>query len=338
MQVVHVSEAVGMALGQDLTRVAPGEFKGVAFKKGHIIKNEDIAVMMKMGKDHVYIVEIGPNDIHENEAAHQLASLVAGIHVTLESPSEGKVNIRSKERGRLRIDSKLLLKINLQEGVCVSTLPSNTLVDAGKLIASAKVIPLSLPKDTLERVRQLCREKEVISISPLPTRRAGLVVTGNEIYYGRIEDKFRDVIKNKLDYLGCTLAQTIFVPDQTEKIAASIKELAVDNDIVFVTGGMSVDPDDVTPLAVRKTGAKVIVYGTPVLPGAMFLMAYLKNKPVLGIPACGMFSKITVLDVILPKVLAGEKITKRFIASLGHGGLCHSCEDGCRFPNCSFCQ
>ena len=338
MQVVHVTKAVGMALAQDLTRVIPGEFKGVAFKKGHIVRNEDIPAMLEMGKDHIYIFELGKDDIHENEAARQLANIASGANVTLETPSEGKVNIKAGKRGLLRIDSKLLTRINMMDGVCVSTLHSDTLVECGQLIASAKVIPLALPKTTLDAVRALCQEKDIVRIAPLASRRAGLVITGNEVYYGRIEDKFQSVIKKKLENLDCTLTQTIILPDDANKITEAIKELASNNDIVFVTGGMSVDPDDVTPLAVSQTGAKVIVYGTPVLPGAMFLMAYLKGKPVLGIPACGMFSKNTVLDVVLPKVIVGDKITKKYIASLGHGGLCQACADGCRFPNCSFCK
>lgn len=338
MQVVHVTKAVGMALAQDLTRVIPGKFKGVAFKKGHIVRNEDIPAMLEMGKDHIYIFELGKDDIHENEAARQLANIASGDNVNLETPCEGKVNIKAGKRGLLRIDSKLLTRINMIEGLCVSTLHSDTLVECGQVIASAKVIPLSLPKITLDAVRSVCQEKDAVKIVPLVNRRAGLVITGNEVYYGRIEDKFQSVIKKKLENLGCTLTQTIILPDDANKITKAIKELASNNDIVFVTGGMSVDPDDVTPLAVSQTGAKVVVYGTPVLPGAMFLIAYLKGKPVLGIPACGMFSKNTVLDVVLPKVIVGDKITKKYIAELGHGGLCQACVDGCRFPNCSFCK
>lgn len=178
----------------------------------------------------------------------------------------------------------------------------------------------------------------MIAIRPLPAKKAGLVVTGNEVFYGRIKDKFEEVIKKKVSALGSHLTETIFVPDDANKISAAIKKLSLENDLVFVTGGMSVDPDDITPLAVRETGANVIVYGTPVMPGAMFLFAYLDETPILGIPACGMFSKITVLDIILPKVLIGDKITARFIASLGHGGLCRTCSEGCHYPNCSFCK
>ncbi len=338
MKTVHVTNAVGLVLGQDLTRIAPGEFKGVAFHKGHIIRPEDIPVMLNMGKDHVYILELGPGDVHENVAAEQLSRLSAGANIIKDHASEGKVKMLAHTFGLLDIHIDKLLQVNEMTGVALSTLHSGTLVKKDEVVATAKIIPLTLPQNTLDHIEKICASEKIISIRPIPTKKAGLVVTGNEVFYGRIKDRFEEVIQKKVSDLGSCLSKTIFVPDDTEKISAAITKLSLENDLVFVTGGMSVDPDDITPLAVRQTGAEVIVYGTPVLPGAMFLFAYLNDTPILGIPACGMFSKITVLDVILPKVLVGDKITSRFIASLGHGGLCRTCSEGCHYPNCSFCK
>ncbi len=338
MKVIHVTEAIGMILGHDLTKIEPGKFKGVAFKKGHVIKLEDIPIMLSMGKDHVYIMEIGTKDIHENEAAQGLAEVAAGANLILDEPGEGKVNIRAANAGLLTIDVSILRKINGMKGVALSTLHTDTVVKKGQLVASAKIIPLTLPRVLLEKVKKLRAGKEIIRVQPFTPQKAGLVVTGSEVYYGRIEDKFEGVIKKKIEALGSHLTQTIFVPDDVKKITAAIQTFAAQNDLVFVTGGMSVDPDDITPVAVRKAGARTVIYGTPVLPGAMFLVAYLGETPILGIPACGMFSKVTVLDVVLPKVLIGEKITRQYITSLGHGGLCQACPDGCRYPNCSFCK
>lgn len=338
MKTVHVTNAVGLVLGQDLTRVIPGEFKGVAFHKGHIIQSEDIPVLMSMGKDHIYIMELGPDDVHENVAAHQLALLTSGSNLIQDDASEGKVNMRASAFGLLDINVDKLLQINELSGIALSTLHSGTIVKKDEIVAAAKIIPLTLPQTTLNYIEKLCATEKIIGIRPIPAKKAGLVVTGNEVFYGRIQDKFEKVIQKKLSDLGTHLTKTIFVPDDTKQITTAIEQLSCKNDLVFVTGGMSVDPDDITPLAVRQTGAKVIVYGTPVMPGAMFLLAYLNGTPILGIPACGMFSKITVLDVILPKILIGDEITAHFIASLGHGGLCRTCTEGCHFPNCSFCK
>lgn len=337
MKAVHLTQAVGMVLGQDLTRVTD-ESKGIAFKKGHVIRQEDIPAMLNMGKDRVYVMKIGPDDVHENEAAQRVAEIVAGSNLVLEEPGEGKVNIRADQFGLLKIDTAALAKINRMKGVALSTLHNDTIVRQGQLVACAKIIPLVLPRASLGRMKEICTGNETIGVRPFEPRKAGMVVTGNEIYYGRIQDKFEGVIRKKLADFSSTITQIIFVPDDANKIAAAIRELAANNDLVISTGGMSVDPDDVTPLAVRKSGAKIAVYGTPVLPGAMFLIAYLGSTPILGMPACGMFSKITILDVVLPKILLGEKITRQYIASLGHGGLCQTCTDGCRYPHCSFCK
>lgn len=336
MKTIHITRAAGMVLGQDLTRVTE-QTKGVAFKKGHILSPEDIPMLLSMGKDHIYVMEIRPGAVHENEAAQRLATAVAGAGIGLDEPSEGKVNMRADASGLLAINRALLTKINSLKGIAVSTLHDGTVVKEGQLIASAKIVPLSIPDNILNKVESVCRQS-IISVRRLPARKVGLIITGNEVFYGRIEDRFEGVIRKKVTEIGSEVTETVFLPDDRDRIAQAINRLASGNDLVFLTGGMSVDPDDVTPAAVRKSGARVVVYGTPVLPGAMFLLGYLGQTPVVGIPACGMFSKVTILDVVLPKILIGDKISRRDIASLGHGGLCQACTEGCRYPQCAFCK
>lgn len=336
MKFVDVSQALGMLLGQDLTRIVPGEFNGVAFKKGHIIKAEDIPMLRSMGKNNIYVMEIEPGYLHENDAAQQLVELVTDEALTYMEAAEGKVNVKAHCHGLLKIDSDRLLQINMLEGLALSTLHTDSPVQPGELVACAKIIPLVLPEETIEQVKKISAGKPLISIVPLVPKKAGLIITGNEVYEGLIQDKFEGVIKSKFTALGSQVTQTIFLPDDAKLIAENIKMLAAKNDIVFVTGGMSVDPDDVTRTGVIQAGATIAVYGTPVLPGAMFMVAYLGHVTILGIPACGMFSKVTVLDVVLPKILVGEKITRQYIAALGHGGLCRKCVDGCHYPHCSF--
>ncbi|MGL5257747.1 MAG: molybdopterin-binding protein [Proteocatella sp.] len=336
MKVIDVSQALGMVLGQDLTRIVPGEFKGVAFKKGHIIKAEDVPLLRSMGKNNIYVMEIKPGYLHENDAAVQLAHLVVHNELTYMEAAEGKVNVKAHCNGLLKVDSERLLQINMLEGVALSTLHNDSPVQTGELVASAKIIPLVLSEEKVNQVEKISAGEALIRIVPLAAKRAGLVITGNEVYQGIIEDKFETIIKSKFRAFGSHVTETVFLPDDAETIAENIKKLASKNDIVFITGGMSVDPDDVTLNGVKKAGARVAIYGTPVLPGAMFMVAYLGDVTILGIPACGMFSKITILDLVLPKVLAGENVTRKYIASLGHGGLCRQCVGGCHYPNCSF--
>lgn len=336
MKAVDVEKALGMILGHDMTRIVPGEFKGVAFKKGHVIKAKDIPLLRSMGKNHIYVMEIAEGDLHENVAADQLAHVTAHEDLTLTQAAEGKVDIKAHCQGLLKIDRNRLVEINSLDGVALATLHNNSPVQSGELIASAKIIPLVIPKETIDQITKICEQKPLIRIIPFGVKRAGLIITGSEVYKGIIKDTFEEVITNKFKAFGSKVAQTVILPDDADLIAEHIKNFAARYDVVFVTGGMSVDPDDVTPVAVRKTGAKVEVYGAPVLPGAMFMTAYLGDVPILGIPACGMFSKVTILDAVLPKVLAGETITRKHIASLGHGGLCRRCPDGCHYPHCSF--
>ncbi|MEG6585718.1 molybdopterin-binding protein [Dendrosporobacter sp. 1207_IL3150] len=336
MKTIRVEDAVGTILGQDLTRIVPGEFKGAAFKKGHVITQADIPVLLSMGKDNVYVMELNADEVHENEAAEIVANAIVGGGLTLTEPLEAKVNIIAKHKGMVNIDVDLLMRINELDGIAVATLHNGTVVNENELIASVKIIPLTIPKTTLAIVQKILQSNSVIRLLPFPERKFGMIVTGNEVYYGRIQDKFVPVIKDKLSYFDTTLTEVIFVPDSAEQISEAVSKLIKTNDFVVVSGGMSVDPDDVTPEGIRKSGASVEVYGTPVLPGAMFLLAYLNDKPVLGIPACGMFCKTTILDVVLPKIIIGEKISRRYIASLGHGGLCRNCKEGCRYPICSF--
>ncbi|GBG56655.1 molybdopterin biosynthesis protein [Sporomusaceae bacterium FL31] len=338
MKSIDVSQAVGTVLGQDLTRIAPGQFKGVAFKKGHIIREEDIPIMRSMGKNNIYVFEITADQVHENDAAAKLATLAAGSGLNLTEAAEGKVDIQSDLHGLLKIDIDRLLQLNLLDGVVLSTLHEGVVVNAGQLIACAKIIPLLLPVSTIDQVETICSAGSLIQVLPFRVKTVGLIITGNEVYYGLIQDKFEAVIREKIKLFGGVVGSTVFLPDDQERVTEAITNLAQQYDLVIVTGGMSVDPDDITPVAIRQTGAEVAVYGTPVLPGAMFMAAYLDGKPVLGIPACGMYARITVLDVVLPKILAGEIITRQYIAALGHGGLCRKCADGCRYPDCSFAK
>lgn len=206
----------------------------------------------------------------------------------------------------------------------------------GEIVACAKIIPLIIPQSIIDKIANEMRDAKLIRVLPFPKRKIAIIITGNEVYYGRIQDKFGEIIKAKLKCYHADIVDTIFTPDDPDKIAEAINSVALKSDIVIACGGMSVDPDDVTLEGVKRTGARIEAYGTPVLPGAMFLVAYKGKKPVLGIPACGMYSKSTILDIVIPKVIAGEKVTKKYISSLGHGGLCRQCADGCRYPACSF--
>ncbi|HYE81052.1 MAG TPA: molybdopterin-binding protein [Clostridia bacterium] len=337
MKSLRVEDAVGTILAHDLTKIVPGEFKGAAFKKGHVIRPEDIDELKKMGKNNIYVLEMKPEEIHEDEAAVRIAEATAGDGVRLEGPSEGKISFKAAVRGLLKINLEALEAINDIDMVIISTLHNNTVVNPGKNIAGTRIIPLCTDKRNIEAVEEICRRSgKVVWIKELASLKAGVIVTGTEVYEGRIKDKFGPVLAGKLADYGCTLDEPVYTPDNKDRIKAAIDtEIKGGAQIVLVSGGMSVDADDVTPSAIREVADHIVTYGSPVLPGAMFMLGYKKDVPILGIPACGMYHKITVFDLVFPRILAGEVLTRKDIAGMGHGGLCQNCES-CRYPNCTF--
>ncbi|MEF9934578.1 MAG: molybdopterin-binding protein [Clostridium sp.] len=334
---VKVEEAVGMVLAHDMTKIVPGEFKGARFKKGHIVKANEIDELKSMGKNHIFILELDENMIHEEEAADRIAKAAYGVGIKLTEPSEGKVNFLSKSRGLLKINLEALMEINQIEGVVLATLHTNTLVDEGKLVAGAKLIPLICEKDKIEQVEKICEKYgHVVSIKPVHNYKVGVVVTGTEVYEGIITDKFGPLLKAKADDYGCTIVDVLYSRDDESMIKGCIDDLLSRGcEIIITSGGMSVDPDDLTPSVIREVADEVVTYGSPVIPGAMFMIAYKGDIPIVGIPACGMFFKITVFDLVFKRLIAGDRITKRDMAELAHGGICQNCTV-CHYPVCTF--
>lgn len=366
---VLVEDAVGMVLAHDITEIRQDEFKGRAFKKGHIIRQEDIEHLRRLGKERLYVLRIGPDEIHEDDAAYQLATALMGEGVEMEEePKEGKINIVASRDGLLKIQKDELLRLNMLGEVMCATLHNNSVVKRGQIVAGTRAIPLIIKKAIIERAVQIGKEARkggngedrrsgIIEVKELKRPKAGIVITGNEVYYGRIKDAFAPIIKNKIQSFGGEIIGIYYSPDDVDFIEARLRDLLnAGADLLITTGGMSVDPDDVTRFAIRKLGATDITYGSAVLPGAMFLVAYIAHNsslfaynkkghepstmshqpiPILGIPACGMYHKTTVFDLILPRVLAKERIGRKEIAELGHGGLCLNCKE-CRYPVCPF--
>lgn len=337
MKKVRVEDAVGMVLAHDLTKIVPGEFKGAAYKKGYIIKKEDIEKLKDMGKNHINIMELTENDIHEDDAAIRIGNAISGNGVYITDPSEGKVTIKSKERGLLKINLDILEAVNDIELIIIATLHNNTVVEKDQAVAGTRIIPLSIEKEKIEKIEKICKDLgAIITVKKLKDLKAGIVVTGSEVYNGRIKDKFGPILEKKIEYFGGTVQGVKYASDDSEMIQEMIESFIDDGaDIILTSGGMSVDADDMTPKAIKNVSDRIITYGSPVLPGAMFMIGYKGNTPILGVPACGMFHRVTVLDLVLPRIMAGEVITRKDITSLGHGGLCLNCEV-CRYPVCPF--
>ncbi len=366
---IPVSQALGTILAHDITEIRKGEFKGVAFRRGHIIQKEDICHLQRLGKERLFVLNIAHDEMHEDEAAFKIANALKGEGVALQGePKEGKINLAAERDGLLKINTEALLQFNMLGEIMCSTIHNNTMVKKGQVVAGTRAIPLIIKKDLIaeavtigERAKNFTRFGSctgIIEVKELRKFRAGIVITGSEIFYGKIKDSFEPVIEDKLSHFDGEITDVCYAPDDEGFIEQRLLEMIEGGvDLLILTGGMSVDPDDVTRFAVKKLSSGEIIYGSAVLPGAMFMLSYIKKPeadisvlnninarpdiapqhfiPVLGIPACGMYHKTTVFDLVLPRILAGENIGRKELAELGHGGLCLNCKE-CRYPVCPF--
>lgn len=337
MKEIPVRDAVGQVLFHDITRIAPGEFSGRAFKKGHVIAAEDIDKLLNLGKDNIYVLDLKEGFVHENEAAIRIARAAIGEGIQMMPPVEGKVRLMATRPGLLRVNAKAVNRINGVDDIVFATAHTNRRVTAMKLVGGTRIIPLFTGEQRISEVERICRRHDpVIEVVPFRALRVGLVTTGNEVYHQRIEDKFGPVMMEKIRELGSSVTRQILVPDSVPMTVQAIHDLLSEGaEMVVVTGGMSVDPDDRTPASIRAAGGQEVTYGSPTFPGAMFMLAYIGDIPVIGVPGCAMYNKATVFDLIVPRILAGERLTRSDFTALGHGGLCLGCSE-CHFPACGF--
>ncbi|MCL1852984.1 MAG: molybdopterin-binding protein [Peptococcaceae bacterium] len=337
MRQIRTEDAVGHVLCHDITRIVKGVTKDVAFRKGHVVRGEDIPVLLSLGKDHLFVWEAGQDMVHENDAAAVLYKLCGGLHMRPSEVKEGKIEVIADCDGVLLVDTLKLRRINALSKMMIATRHNGTMVRKGDKLAGTRIIPMVIHKDKLAEAQEIGAGEPILILKPFVAKKTAVIATGNEVFYQRIEDTFTPVIAEKVQAFGGVIFDQDVLPDNPEAITARILE-AIENgaEMVICTGGMSVDPDDKTPLAIKNTGADIISYGAPVLPGAMFLLSYYGGTiPVLGLPGCVMYAKRTIFDLVLPRLMADVPIGRDDLAGLGHGGLCLSCAV-CTYPNCGF--
>lgn len=336
MKEVNVEDAIGKILVHDLTQIIPKEYKGPRFKKGHVVVKEDIPVLLSMGKKRLYVMEKNDSDVHENDAARRIAQAAAGKGILLSEPSEGKIELFAEYDGLLKINTEKLSQLLDQNEIMFASIHGNTLVKEGDKLAGTRVIPLFVEENVVKKAEEACQTEPIVEVKRLKPLKVGVVTTGSEVYSGIIEDKFGPVLVNKFKSLGSKVVKQVFSDDDENMIAGCIRQLLEEGaEMVCVTGGMSVDPDDRTPSGIRAAGGQIITYGAPVLPGAMFMLAYIDDVPVIGLPGCVMYSRVSIFDLIVPRLLAGEKVNRQQIKKLAQGGLCLNCQK-CIYPHCGF--
>ena len=335
MKKINVQDAIGMELCHDITEMNDG-FKGVAFKRGHIIREEDIDHMLRIGKQHIFVWEENAGEIHEDDCARRMAAMapVESAHYT--EPAEGKVLLFADQRGMFRVNTQLLKKIDSIGDITICTLPDHYPVEVGARLASMRIVPLVTKEEQIIEAERLCAKEPLLRLLPYQHKKIGVIITGSEVYHGRIKDKFEPVVRAKMKQYPSEIVGITICDDDLDMIVNAAKQhLENSADFLIFTGGMSVDPDDLTPTAVRQLGADIITHGVPSQPGNMTLVAYLGDVPILGVPGAAIKLPTTIFDVLLPQVFAGEKITREELINLADGGLCQMCK-ACHWPNCTF--
>ena len=356
MKSVRTEDAIGCILCHDITQIIKDQKKGPVFKKGHIVTREDIPVLLSLGKEHLYVWEQEEGILHEDEGAEILRKICQGgsseeasfkgekrcyRNMSASAASEGKIELTAEVDGLLKVDSKALYRINAQGEMMIAVRHGNTEIKKGDKIAGMRVIPLVISKEKMEKAKQAVKDENggspILSVLPFTEKKAAIIATGSEVYKGRIQDTFTPVLEEKLSHYPVTIIGKTVCDDNPDMVTDAIRHfLEQGADLVLCTGGMSVDPDDRTPLAIKNAGARIISYGAPVLPGAMFLLSYMETgQAVMGLPGCVMYARRTIFDLILPRVLADDPVKAEELARLGEGGLCLNCTV-CTYPNCGF--
>lgn len=337
MKCIRTEDAVGHVLCHDMTQIIPGVSKGPRFRKGHIVTEEDIPVLLSMGKENLFVWELEPGFVHENDAAERLAALCGRENMAWSETKEGKIELKSEIDGVFLVDSERLFAVNSVDELMIATRRGGGRVRSGDKLAGTRVIPLVIREEKLLAAEQAAGDAPLLAVRPFTLRTAAVITTGSEVAKGRIPDSFTPVVERKLADFGIRMTEHVLVEDGLENVRAAIERMKqTPVDMILCTGGMSVDPDDSTPGAIKASGADIVTYGAPVLPGAMFLLGYYADgRPIMGLPGCVMYAKATIFDLVLPRIAAGVRLKKRDFTAFGEGGLCLGC-DSCTYPHCDF--
>ena len=337
MKLIKTEDAVGHVLCHDMTQIIKDQYKDARFRKGHVVTEEDIPILLSMGKEHLYVWEMTPGMVHENDAAERMAALCGKVNMNWSEVKEGKIELTAACDGLFRVNSEKLIAVNSVEDVMIATRKGNTAVRKGDKLAGTRVIPLIIPEEKLRAAEEAAGSAPLLEVLPYVKKTAAIIATGSEVKKGLIKDTFTPVVKDKLATYGIATVSITYSGDGVENVAAAIAEARKTGvDIILCTGGMSVDPDDNTPGGIKQSGARIVTYGAPVLPGAMFLLGYYEDgAAVCGLPGCVMYAGATVFDLVLPRLAAGVEVTKQDLVVLGEGGLCLGCKP-CHWPDCPF--
>lgn len=322
MKKVYIDEAIGSPLAHDICKVTSTS-KEVKFNRGHVIQESDKEEFLNLGKEHFYILETGDeNLVHEEDAARILALKCNNGDFYESEVSLGKISLLAKKDGYFKVNKEDLINLNMLGDISAACIDNYTYVKSGDVVCSMRIIPLYTTQEKIDSINNLSFTNEIFKVEEIKIHKVGLITTGNEIFKGKIQDKMKPKIDSILSEFSLSISSQTIVQDNKTQITSTLKEhLEQDYDLILLSGGMSVDPDDLTPGAIKESGVDIITYGSPIIPGSMILLGYYKDKTILGVPGGVIFDNKTAFDLLLPKVLLKEKYTKEEIMSMCVGGL-----------------
>ncbi|MBQ8025027.1 MAG: molybdopterin-binding protein [Oscillospiraceae bacterium] len=337
MKKMKTQDAVGQVLCHDITAILENGFKGVLLKRGHVITEEDVPRMLDIGKYNIFVWDPEAVEVLEEDAALAVSEVLCGDEILRSAPSEGKIGFTAAHDGLFCINHKALTALNAVPDYTVACISGYTPVRKGDKLCGARIVPLTTKRENVDRAVAVAKENyPILSVLPYKPLKCAVIITGSEVYYGRIQDRFEPIMTAKLQQYGGEILGVTKCPDDLERILAAIDEYkAKGAELICLTGGMSVDPDDLTPTAIRSRATAFITQGVPMQPDNMLTMAYSDDTMLVGVPGASMHSPITSFDLFLPRFFAGLRITREQIEELGNGGLCRGCKP-CHFPNCGF--
>ncbi len=316
---IPIEQAVGKILGHNIV----GSEGRRVLRKGRLLSEADIDKLRAIGRSQIHVAELAADDVDENSAARRIANAILGDNFRLSKVATGRVNIYAQQLGLLRVDADALFALNRLAGVTLATLPANAVVQPGKMVATIKIIPYAL---SAEIVAAATASVTILTLTPLQAKSVGMILSGFPTAQERIVRSFDNAIRPRIEALNAQLTEIAFVPLEDEQgeanLASAIEQLVERVDLLILAGDTAImDRHDIAPNAIERAGGQIEIFGVPVDPGNLLLLGYKDFRPIIGAPGCARSPKDNIVDIVLPRLLAGDHLTAEDIISFALGGL-----------------
>lgn len=303
----------------------------LAVRKGQTLDAEAARRLLALAWPELHVLELEPGDLHEEPAGARLSQAAAGEGVEVKGYSGGQWTLAAARRGLLRVRTAALHEVNAHAGMAVFTAWDLQPVEPGEVIARAKVTPLAIPEAAVKQAEASAwGVGGLVAVKPFAPRAIGAAT--RESLDERQRARFEASLREKVDWFGSRLLPIRYTGGEAGAVAADLQGLMAEGaEVLIVAGASALDPLDPVFLGIEAAGGHMVRHGVPAHPGSLLFLAHVGERPVVGMPTCGMFSQATTFDLVLPRLLADVPVDNAELAALGHGGLL-SQDSAYRFP------